>query len=235
MTTRLWWVRPENFQASPAALALLNDEERQQQQRFIPPAKKHEFLVTRVLVRSVLGEMLGMAPDSLAFVRNEWGRPALAPELVTTPLHFNISHTDGLVVCLVSNEHELGVDTEQLSRAPTLLKLAANVFAADELNALSQLPDHEKEQRAVDLWTLKESYIKARGMGLALPLDGFAFHFEPDGIRLEIAPELNDDGANWAFQTRMLGSHIISTALALQGQDKSSASTIQFFEFHRTD
>jgi hypothetical protein len=41
MTTRLWWVRPEDFQASPAALALLNAEERQQQQRYIPPAKRH--------------------------------------------------------------------------------------------------------------------------------------------------------------------------------------------------
>ena len=78
MTTRLWWVRPEDFQASPAALALLNAEERQQQQRYIPPAKQHEYLVTRVLVRSVLGEALGIAPESLKFVANEWGRPALA-------------------------------------------------------------------------------------------------------------------------------------------------------------
>jgi 4'-phosphopantetheinyl transferase len=231
MTTQLWWVRPENFTASPATLALLSPEERQQHQRFIPPAKRHEFLVTRVLVRNMLGEMLGMAPEMLEFVRNEWGRPALA----SPSIYFNVSHTEGLVVCLASTEHELGVDTERLSRAPTLLNLAPRVFAPDELRELRSLPDNEQAQRAVFLWTLKESYIKARGMGLAIPLDGFAFHFEQGRVRLEIAPQLNDNGANWEFQTRMLGSHIISTTLASLGPKGPSGATIQFSEFCRTD
>ena len=215
MTTRLWWVRPEDFQASPAALALLNAEERQQQQRYIPPAKQHEYLVTRVLVRSVLGEALGIAPEALQFVANEWGRPALAPGSTTTPIYFNISHTDGLVVCLVSTEYELGVDTELLSRAQSLLAMAADVFAPKELSDLAALAEDEQMLRAVHLWTLKESYIKARGMGLALPLDGFAFRFSGDRISLEVEAELNDDGARWQFQTQMLGPHCVSMAITL--------------------
>ena len=236
MRPRLWWVRPESFQASRAALALLNEEERQQQQRFIPPAKRQEYLVTRILVRSVLGEMLGMAPAALEFVRNEWGRPALAPGSMRSTIHFNVSHTEGLIVCLVSAEHQVGVDTERLSRAPTLLALAPRVFAPDELSELNALPDDEQAPRAVHLWTLKESYIKARGMGLAIPLDGFAFRFAQGGcIRLEIAPELNDDGANWVFETRQLGSHIISTALALSTQQKPAESRISIAEFTAHD
>jgi 4'-phosphopantetheinyl transferase len=215
MTTRLWWVRPEDFQASPAALALLNAEERQQQQRYIPPAKRHEYLVTRVLVRSVLGEALGIAPAALQFVHNEWGRPALAPGSSSVPLHFNISHTEGLVVCLVSTTPEGGVDTELLSRAPRLLALAPNVFAPKELSDLAALSVDQQAQRAVHLWTLKESYIKARGMGLALPLDGFAFHFAGERISLEVEPALQDDGERWQFQTQMLGTHCVTTAIAL--------------------
>jgi 4'-phosphopantetheinyl transferase len=231
MTTRLWWVRPESFQATPAALALLDTEERQQHQRYIPPAKRHEYLVTRVLVRTVLGKMLGLPPATLHFVKNEWGRPALAPGLLSANIHFNVSHTDGLVVCLVSSEHEVGVDTELLSRAPTLLKLAPNVFASDELEALSALPEMEQAQRAVHLWTLKESYIKARGMGLAIPLDGFAFCFEQEGIRLKISPALNDEGANWLFQSQAIGHHLISTTIARSAQNESSGATIDFAEF----
>lgn len=231
MTTRLWWVRPENFEVTPAALALLNNEERQQLQRFIPLTKRHEFLVTRVLVRSVLGSALGMAPQALTFVRNEWGRPALAPESMPTPLHFNVSHTEGLIVCLVSSEHEVGVDTEQLSRAPTLLSLAARVFAPDELRELSALPEKEQAQRAVLLWTLKESYIKARGMGLALPLDAFSFHFKGDLIHLKISPEFNDGKANWVFQTRNFGSHVISTALEISDHENNSGPNICSSEF----
>ena len=231
MTPRLWWVRPESFQATPAALALLDSGERQQHQRYIPPAKQHEYLVTRVLVRSVLGKILGMPPATLHFVQNKWGRPALAPGLAATNIHFNVSHTDGLVVCLVSTKHEVGVDTERLSRAPTLLRLAPNVFASDELAALSALPEKEQAQRAVHLWTLKESYIKARGMGLAIPLDGFAFGFEQEGIRLKISPDLKDEGANWAFQSHTIGHHLISTTIARSAQNESSGTTIHFAEF----
>jgi 4'-phosphopantetheinyl transferase len=214
MTTRLWWVRPETFQASPAALALLSDEERAQHQRYIPPAKRHEYLVTRVLVRRVLGEAPGVAPQALQFVRNEWGCPALAPDSSSAPIHFNISHTDGLVVCLVSTQYEVGVDTELFSRAPNLLALAPDVFAPKELRELAALPDNEKAQRAVILWTLKESYIKARGMGLALPLDGFAFRFDAGRVRLEVEPALQDDGTRWQFKWQRLGVHCISTAIA---------------------
>jgi 4'-phosphopantetheinyl transferase len=235
MTTRLWWVRPESFRVTPATLALLNQEERQQHQRYIPPAKRHEFLLTRILVRSVLGEVLGMAPEALTFVRNDWGRPDLAPESKPTPLHFNVSHTDGLIVCLVSSEREVGVDTELLSRALTLLSLAPRVFAPDELRELRALPEKDQAQRAVLLWTLKESYIKARGMGLAIPLESFAFHFDHDRIGLKIAPKLNDDGANWAFQSRTLGSHIISTALAVSGQENPAEKNISFSEFCSPD
>ena len=221
MTTRLWGVRPETFQASPAALALLNTEERQQLQRFIPPAKQHEFLVTRVLVRSILGQMLRKAPEALRFVRNEWGRPALAPDLMTSPIHFNVSHTDGLVVCLVSTDHEIGVDTELFSRAPNLLALAPSVFAPQELSELAALSPQDQAERAVILWTLKESYIKARGMGLALPLDGFAFRFEGDQVRLELGPALQDDGAGWQFRWQKFGAHCISSAIAGPSLDAS--------------
>lgn len=219
MTTRLWWVRPETFLASPAMLALLSDQERAQQQRFLPPAKRQEYLVTRILVRSVLGEALGVAPQALQFISNEWGRPAvvsdLMPEKSASPLYFNVSHTEGLIVCLVSTEGEVGVDTESFARAPDLLALAPDVFSAKELSELAALPVQDQPQRAVVLWTLKESYIKARGMGLSIPLDKFSFCFESGGIRLEVEPDLQDDGKRWQFQWENFGAHCISTAIAL--------------------
>lgn len=219
MTTRLWWVRPETFLASPAMLAMLSDQERARQQRFLPPAKRQEYLVTRILVRSVLGEALGVAPQALQFVSNEWGRPDvvsdLMPEKSASPLYFNVSHTEGLIVCLVSTEGEVGVDTESFARAPDLLALAPDVFSAKELSDLAALPLTDQPRRAVVLWTLKESYIKARGMGLSIPLDKFSFRFEPGGVRLEVEPELGDDGERWQFQWDTFGTHCISTAIAL--------------------
>ena len=208
----LYWLNPDTFAATPDQLSLLTPEEHAQHQRFIPPGKRHEYLVARVLARTVLGEKLGVPPASLRFTTNQWGRPELE-----SPLHFNLTHTEGLVALFVSDEHEVGVDTERLARAPTLLRLAPNVFAPKELADLAALPEADRPQRAVTLWTLKESYIKARGMGLALALDGFAFRFGDEGVRLKVEPRLNDDGARWQFQTFThgeRGEHLISLALA---------------------
>ncbi|MDP1829028.1 MAG: 4'-phosphopantetheinyl transferase superfamily protein [Archangium sp.] len=108
----------------------------------------------------------------------------------------------------------MGTDTERSSRAPRLLALAPNVFAPAELSDLAALPTGQRAHRALTLWTLKESYIKARGMGLALALDGFAFRFDAHGgIRLEVEPRLDDDGARWQFETRTHGEHQLSTAI----------------------
>lgn len=204
---QLYWVNPETFTETPAAYGWLTPEERAQHHRFIPPRKRREYLVARVLARTVLGNVLRCAPEAVQFTMNPWGRPEVAG------VHFNLTHTEGLVAMLVSTEYELGVDTELLSRAPKLLELGPHVFAPQELNDLAALPLDQRAHRAVTLWTLKESYIKARGMGLALALDGFAFRFSNAALRLEVEPELNDDGARWQFQTLTFGPHLVSTAI----------------------
>jgi len=165
----------------------------------------------------------------LQFVLNQWGRPALAPDFLSVPIRFNISHTDGMVVCLVSTENEVGVDSELFSRASRLLALAPTVFARQELDELAALPSADRGERAVILWTLKESYIKARGMGLALPLDGFAFRFETGRVRLEVDPALQDDGAEWQFQWLKFGSHCISSAISTCSNREVAIDYKEFF------
>jgi 4'-phosphopantetheinyl transferase len=102
------------------------------------------------------------------------------------------------VVLAITREHELGIDTEDtLTRAPPL-EIADRFFARGEVASLRALPPERQPARFFQYWTLKESYIKARGMGLSLPLDQFAFHFpRPDRIRLEIQPQLQDAAAKW--------------------------------------
>ncbi len=208
--TRLWWVRPETIRATPEHFALLDDAERARHGRFLPAEKRHEFLVTRVLVRTVLGEALGVDPRAVSFTLNRWGRPELSPP---GGVRFNVTHTAGLVMVIVSEEYEVGVDTERLSRAPALLGLAPTVFAPRELRDLGALSPDLQPDRAVTLWTLKESYIKARGMGMALALDGFAFRFDATGVELEVDPGLHDDGSRWQFCCLTLGQHRVSAAI----------------------
>ncbi len=194
-----------------SALTRLSDAERAANARFLPAEKRLEHLVTRVLVRTALGERLGVEPASLRFVEGPHGRPLLAPPHT---LRFNVTHTPGFVGVMVSDTFEVGCDVEALSRAPTLLRLAPTVFAPAEREALFALPEAEQPERAVRLWTLKESYIKARGLGLAMPLDQFAFRFEAGRlVRLEVTETWGCDGAQWDFETTVLDGYVVSTAV----------------------
>src|SRR5690606_33310169 len=107
--------------------------------------------------------------------------PDLAPGQTDVPLVFNLSHTDGLIACAVSRGREVGVDVEWLDRRGGDIDVADRFFSRYEVQALYAQPPERRRDRFFRYWTLKESYIKARGMGLALPLDRFSFELDRGG------------------------------------------------------
>ena len=201
----VWVVRPSEIH-SPELLGryrqLLSDEERDRVARFRFEKDRHRALVTRALVRTVLSRYVDLDPTSWHFGENEHGRPYIAN---TAPgveaLSFNLSHTTGLIVLAVSHRKTVGIDTEYLERKNATADIANRFFAPSEVAELVQLSSAEQRERFFEYWTLKESYIKARGMGLALPLDGFAFALQAAGrIGFAVEPVVNDIAARWRFR-----------------------------------
>ena len=164
-------------------------------------------------VRELLARYVGVAPHQLVFGANDHGRPFLAdlPAGATGHLSFNLTHTDGLIALAVARNAEIGIDAEHLGRhyAPTL---AASVFASDEVEALQALAATQQHLRFVELWTLKESYMKARGLGLRLPLDQFSVDLRTDGrIALRCADGFGDTAARWSLrQFRPSPEHVLA-------------------------
>ncbi len=110
----------------------------------------------------------------------EGGKPYLKD---AEHVHFNISHTKGLVVCGIS-DREIGVDVERIREfKEAILRKACAPQEQEYVMAANGL---ERAERFFRLWTLKESYIKAIGKGLAFPLDQISFSFEGDEIRASI-------------------------------------------------
>jgi 4'-phosphopantetheinyl transferase len=72
-----------------------------------------------------------------------------------------------------------------------------------------------------DYWTLKEAYIKARGLGLTLPLGQFTFHRIPGRApAISFAPELHDDPSSWQFaQFWPTRDHRMAVAVRRTGDD----------------
>jgi 4'-phosphopantetheinyl transferase len=180
---------------------LLSTEERAQEPRFYFARDRQRYLVTRALVRTVLSRYLSIGPKQCRFSPNAYGRPDLVnAEAAAAGLSFNISHTHSLIALAVTQGREVGVDVENIVDRAAPLDVADRYFAPPEVAVLNGAPRHEQQHRFFEYWTFKESYIKARGMGLSLPLDKFSFHYPADGaVEIAIDAELADDATRWQF------------------------------------
>jgi len=206
----LWCAYPDDLLAeevAEACAAVVSEEELARCRRFRFDNNRREALTTRALSRIALSHYYPLPPQAWRFTANAQGKPAIDPVIdPDCKMKFNLSNSPELVVCLISDGAEVGVDVESFARAGRILELAPEVLSALERAGLDRLPEiasrpgADRPGRALSLWTLKEAYIKARGQGLALPLDKISFLFGGDeGVRLELDPELEDDSARWQF------------------------------------
>ena len=180
---------------------LLTDEERRKETRFHFARDRHLYLVTRALVRTVLSRYAAIAPHEWRFAADAHGRPQIVnDDLTARRISFNLSHTHGLVMLGVAHERALGVDVEHIHERPADLQIAEHYFSADEVAQLRATPVELQQARFFEYWTLKESYIKARGLGLSLPLEQFGFDLaQPHGVRIRFHPPLIDEPSRWIF------------------------------------
>jgi 4'-phosphopantetheinyl transferase len=215
----IWYALPDEL-TDPSLLdayrALMAPGERERQLRYYFEKNRHEYLVTRALVRTVLSRYADVHPSAWVFEAGEHGKPYIAWPEVRPGISFNLSNTTGMVACIVASEREVGVDVEEVERAVRAMEVADRFFSPSEVRALRALPEAEQPARFITYWTLKESYIKARGMGLAIPLDQFSFLIDPGkepGIAFD--PRLKDDPAAWQF-ARVLPTRRHAVAAAVR-------------------
>jgi 4'-phosphopantetheinyl transferase len=192
--------------------------ERERNSRFVFPNGRREHLVTRALIRTTLSRYHpAVDPRDWQFTTGAFGRPELAGPTCEPRLRFNLSHTDGLIVCLVAIGRAVGIDVEDVTRTNLAgVDIADQYFSSTEVAELRSLPPSARPDRFFDYWTLKESYIKARGLGLQVPLDQFSFHLGGDlPIRISFGPGITDDPARWQFDLqRLTPRHRLALALS---------------------
>ncbi|MGB8131957.1 MAG: 4'-phosphopantetheinyl transferase superfamily protein [Candidatus Angelobacter sp.] len=209
--------------------ALLNPAEKEQQSRFYFSRDRLRYLVTRALVRTVLSRYLPIHPRDWMFSTNAYGCPEIAnAEAKEECISFSISHTHSLIVLGVTRNRALGVDVENVEAREALLDIADRFFAPQEVAALNAVPAQQQQYRFFEYWTFKESYIKARRMGLSLPLDKFSFHYSHDqSVEIAIDPELADDATRWQFwQFRPRSEYLVAICAERVG-DKPPIVTVR--------
>ncbi len=174
----LWMTKPEELLGNDELLAsyttLLTSEETKKQQRYKFTKDRHDALITRAFIRDLLSYYADIAPQDWQFEKGEKDKPEIVN--CPLPLRFNISHTKNLIICAVTLEDDIGCDVENTGRSNDVLAIAERYFSPQESHELFALPLAQQRNRFFDYWTLKESYIKAWGLGLAIPLKDFSFN-----------------------------------------------------------
>ncbi|WP_394147501.1 4'-phosphopantetheinyl transferase family protein [Shewanella atlantica] len=183
---------------SPAQVQLihswLSTEESAKVSRFTQASARDRGLMVRGYLRGILSLCSGfegiscdraLVPGDWRFQYGDKGKPSLVPEQrEKSGLEFNISHSgDWLLIAVIKDSMtapghiELGVDIERYRASTDIYPILNHYFTQDESDSLLALDEEGQRDRFFDLWALKESYIKAKGLGLALSLKTFSFGF----------------------------------------------------------
>ncbi len=128
--------------------------------------------------------------DQLVIVKGEHGKPYLKD---FPHINYNISHTDGLVACGIG-DRQLGIDVERIR--PFRNTILRKVFSDAEKRHMDEIPESEHSQYFFRVWTLKESYLKASGLGITVPLTTISFECSVPDVSF--------------YQTMLKGDYVLS-------------------------
>jgi 4'-phosphopantetheinyl transferase len=123
---------------------------------------KLSFTKCRSILRSTLSKWLNCGPSEINIIHRENGKPYLEHSKV---IEFNITHTKGLAAIAFSIDSEVGIDVENLNREINLDQVAKKVFTTSEQSLINANNQNDKKKMFYRLWTSKESYLKATGLG----------------------------------------------------------------------
>jgi 4'-phosphopantetheinyl transferase len=182
------------------ARSYLAEDERLRADRFRVPEARETFILGRATLRVLLSDLGCGAPADLRFTYGSHGKPALAAECGSA-IHFNVSHSGGLLACAFARRHPVGVDVEQC-RPIDFEPIAHRFFSPAEHDALMNVDESARLAGFYTGWVRKEAFIKALSGGLSIPLDSFRVSLDAgSGAALLDVGGNAEEARKWTLQS----------------------------------
>jgi 4'-phosphopantetheinyl transferase len=150
---------------SAALEDLLDSGEMERSASFHSEPARRRFIAGRVLLRTMLGEFVGVAPQVLRFDRGPYGKPLLAGHIARSAW-FSLTHSGDLALVAISGTSEVGIDVERIRPIPQALKIADRAFDSSSYTALHETAPEHRDATFLRHWTRLEALAKATGCGL---------------------------------------------------------------------
>ena len=169
---------------SPATMnhlrQLLAVDEAERARRFHFEVDRRHYIAGRGCLRIILARYLKTSPEEIEFTYTDYGKPQVAASGEAEQLlNFNLAHSRGVALYAFTRLGEIGVDIEYIRPEFPDQEIARRFFSASEITSLESLPIETRPQAFFNCWTRKEAFIKAKGVGLSLPLDEFDVTLDP--------------------------------------------------------
>ncbi len=155
--------------ALPRWQALLDGDESARAARFRFERDHHRYIACHGILRVLLSGYADRAPTALRFDVTGYGKPVLN----NSALRFNISHSHQLALFAISRDVTVGCDVEWHDERFLAENIPEHFFSPAEIAELDAVPQAGRLAAFFAGWTRKEAYIKARGLGMSLPLNSF--------------------------------------------------------------
>ena len=155
---------------SAATEAPLSAAEAARQARLRTAALRHTYGRAHGFLRMVLSRYTNLPANELLLESNANGKPLLPG----VGLHFNLSYRPGRALLAISDAYPVGVDVEPLTPLADAAALIKELFGPAEQAALRAAKPADYWSLFYTIWTRKEAYAKALGMGLGMPFATFS-------------------------------------------------------------
>jgi len=191
---------------------VLSDDERSRAAKFRFDRDRDRYTARRAILRQLVGQYLKTKPSGIEFAYNELGKPEILQTSADGGLQFNLSKSGEMAAYAFTLRRRIGIDIETIRPQMDWMEIAERFFHSQEISMLREVPESDRSELFFSYWTMKEAYLKARGVGLQQPL-----------LQMDFAAVVNKgksvftdtDGSRWLCGSFRPGEEIIG-ALVLE-------------------
>lgn len=196
--------------------SLLDKNEQDKALRFAQAMHRRRYVASHAKLRLILSDYLALPPEQIGYAVQAFGKPMIVIDGVAQEVKFNLAHSDNKMLAAVGLDSEIGVDIECWNKRIDCASIASICFAEAERCFWNGLPESGKDEFFYRLWTRKESFIKAVGVGLGLDVSKVVSS-TVGAVRFLSVPEAYGPAGDWAVVDLDVGSGI-SAALTIPAE-----------------
>ena len=161
---------------------LLSPEEKKRVRRFKFDRDRNRYMFMHGVLRELLGKYIGIPPVEIIITKSKFGKPQVKISSSDHAIGLNMASSHGRVVLAFAYSRNIGVDVEYVDPGMRIEDITPSLFTPDEAERFGHVDDSGRIRYVLNLWTSKEAYVKAKGVGMHEPFEDISFNTSPNGI-----------------------------------------------------